>query len=396
MKSGLPQPITWVLLILLVSSCNQDPINQPPEAFFTISPDSGETETLFVLDASGSHDPEDPDSVLEYRWDYENDGIYDYPFVRTLTNTHKFPVAGLTTVKLQVRDLSGGVATTTREINIAKGNASPMVPFGPNPRDSSNNLASVSRLSWVAIDPLGDSLSFDLYLGLDTDPPLLVKNLPTDEYFIAGLIPGQHYYWKVIARDPGGLTAESPVWRFSIHSGIYERDSMTDPRDGQTYPVIKLNGTWWMARNLNFNIPDFSLCYNNDPANCDTYGRLYDVRLNDTVACPPGWKMPQFEDWSSLERHLGLGPEPESGYGWMGNDQAYQMMEGGTSGLDLQFSGYADRYGNFSFLTDKAYYYQGYYMQMMIRNYGKIYWNNRYSSVFSGVAYTAVRCIRNH
>ena len=394
MKSGWLRPVTWGLSVLMAVSCNKDPVNQPPVPFFTIIPDTGDTETLFVLDASGSHDPEDPDSVLEYRWDYENDGIYDYPFVRTLTNTHKFALAGLTTVKLQVRDLSGGLATTTREIYIAQGNASPMTPFGPNPRDSSNNIRSAGRLSWVAIDPLGDPLTYDLYLGLNDDPPLLVENLPTDEFIPSGLIPGERYYWKVVARDPGGLTAVSPVWRFSIHSGIYQRDTMTDPRDGQVYPIIKLNGTWWMTRNLNFDVPDYSLCYNNDPVNCEKYGRLYYMSLNDSIACPPGWRVPQYTDWGSLETFIGLQKESWSDYGWLGNDQAYQMMEGGTSGLDLQFSGYADRSRNFYFLDDKAYYSQGYYMQMMIRNYGKIYWNNVYSSVFSAVAYTAVRCIR--
>ncbi|MFH0760880.1 MAG: FISUMP domain-containing protein [Bacteroidota bacterium] len=394
MKSGWLKPVTWGLSVLMAVSCNKDPVNQPPVPFFTIIPDTGDTETLFVLDASGSHDPEDPDSVLEYRWDYENDGIYDYPFVRTLTNTHKFPVAGLTTVKLQVRDLSGGLATTTREMNVAQGNANPMIPFGPNPRDSSNNLLTVGRLSWVALDPYDDPLTFDLYLGLDNDPPLLVENLPTDEFFTSELIPGQRYYWKVVARDPGGLTAVSPVWRFSIHSGIYQRDTMTDPRDGQTYPIIKLNGIWWMARNLNFDRPYSSYCYDDDPLNCEKYGRLYWVPINDSVTCPPGWRLPQHEDWSSLERSLGLVRESGQDYGWMGNDQAYQMMEGGTSGLNLQFSGYADWDGNFFFINEKAYYTQGYLLRMMIRNYGKIYVNTGSSSIFGTVYYTAVRCIR--
>jgi uncharacterized protein (TIGR02145 family) len=387
----------WILAGVvagLLAGCNREPVNQPPVASFTISPETGDTETGFVLDATSSHDPDDPDSTLWVRWDFDSDGIYDWLFVQSRVNIHVFPTAGLYLVKLQVKDPSGATAEVTRELIVEQGNAPPLKPFAPNPRDSSNHIRFSGRLSWVAIDPHDDPLTYDLYMGTSEDPPLLEEHLMVDEYYPQELIPGQKYYWKVVARDPGGLTATSDVWRFSIHSGIYTRDTLTDPRDGQKYPVILLNRVWWMTRNLRYNLPG-SFCYDNDPKNCEEYGRLYDTGIRDTVACPKGWKLPSDADWAALEVALGMPSAAYDSRGWIGNDQAYQMAEGGTSGLELQFGGYYDGFGNFKFLNDKGFYAQGYYqLRMIIRNYGQIYRNNWYSDNFRDVGFTPVRCIK--
>ncbi len=395
MKHGWLSLVPILVPLLLVNSCRKDPVNQPPVASFMITPDSGDTETLFLLDAAGSYDPDGDDSALEVRWDFENDGFYDWLYVKTRTNINRFESAGSYTVRLQVRDGAGGLATATHQVFVGEGNAAPLIPFAPNPRDSANNIIFGGRLSWVALDPDSDHLRYDLYLGESHDPPLLEKNLPADQYFPDGLLPGKRYFWKVVSRDPGGLTAVSPVWRFSVHSGLYERDTLTDPRDGQKYPVINLNRTWWMARNLNFPVPGNSLCYDNDPQNCSRHGKLYSIYLTDTVVCPPGWRLPTDGDWSSLEQFLGMSRDAGDTWGWIGNDQAYQMTEGGTSGLDLQFSGYADWEGNCHFLNDKAFYSQRSIHRMIIRNYGQVYRHRFNSDNFENVFYAPVRCIRS-
>ncbi|MBI4834070.1 MAG: PQQ-binding-like beta-propeller repeat protein [Planctomycetes bacterium] len=102
-------------------------VNETPTASFTVNPTSGGKMTVYSVDASASTDPQDgtgSGSLLQVRWDWENDGTWDSPiagYVITKTATHQYSTLGTKTIRLEIIDTSGITATTTRTVDITGG-----------------------------------------------------------------------------------------------------------------------------------------------------------------------------------------------------------------------------------------------------------------------------------
>ena len=87
--------------------------------------------------------------------------------------------------------------------------------------------------------------------------------------------------------------------------------------DGNSYAVVTIGTQTWMAENLNY-VTGHSWCYDDTPANCDVYGRLYDwpAIMNGASSsnevpsgvqgiCPDGWHIPSNSEWNILVDYLG-------------------------------------------------------------------------------------------
>lgn len=90
----------------------------PPIADFTITPEMGTIEIIFTVDAGICSDYADPVDVLQVRWDWENDGVWDTNFSTSKIATHQYTTEGTKTIKLEVKDTDGLTDSTTNQIVI--------------------------------------------------------------------------------------------------------------------------------------------------------------------------------------------------------------------------------------------------------------------------------------
>ncbi|MCL1966365.1 MAG: fibrobacter succinogenes major paralogous domain-containing protein [Fibromonadales bacterium] len=138
--------------------------------------------------------------------------------------------------------------------------------------------------------------------------------------------------------------------------------TITDTRDGTIYKCVKIDSLIWMAENLNYDVPnnDTDKCYDNDPAKCRTYGRLYnwatamgvEAKYNNELLgiessllgiessgsyekhqgiCPAGWHIPSRAEWNVLVVNAGrdaaAGRKLKATSGW---DDYYNVSGNGT------------------------------------------------------------------
>ena len=136
------------------------------------------------------------------------------------------------------------------------------------------------------------------------------------------------------------VASNSSVPEGYVDSTTVVKGTMTDERDGQTYKTVKIGTQTWMAENLNYAYTDVpykvgghisdstSWCYDNDPANCAKYGRLYTwAAAMDSVGT-----------WSTNGKGCGYGKKCSSSYpvrgicpeGWHLPTKAYFIALGGS------------------------------------------------------------------
>jgi uncharacterized protein (TIGR02145 family) len=184
-----------------------------------------------------------------------------------------------------------------------------------------------------------------------------------------------------------------------------------DVRDGKSYNTVLIGTQCWMKENLNYQTASGSFCYDNNPSNCNTYGRLYywDVIMNGENSsnsipsgvqgiCPTGWHIPSDAEIGLLSESLGggaiAGKKMKDPAHW---DPTYANNESGFSalpgGLRLP-PGYCESVG------DKAYFWASSWFDNGSYSGGDFYsLENTSNSItrfyFNSSGGMSVRCLKN-
>ena len=172
---------------------------------------------------------------------------------------------------------------------------------------------------------------FDTITTTDAQPIWLIGGIPLNGTFsgsgvngsqffpgIAG--PGTHTITYTYTNDFGCVDSARIAITNYQPSNFNCGDTLTDLRDSLRYPTVLIGSQCWMATNLNYgsiiassqmqrdNCVNEKYCYNDNPANCISYGGLYQwdevMRYRSAEGeqglCPPGWHLPTEADWNAL------------------------------------------------------------------------------------------------
>jgi uncharacterized protein (TIGR02145 family) len=120
--------------------------------------------------------------------------------------------------------------------------------------------------------------------------------------------------------------------------------SFISPCSISGHKTVKIGSQTWMAQNLNCNVTG-SKCYDNDPANCAKYGRLYNWNTAITV-CPSGWHLPSNAEWDKLLRYVDGSTGTESPYKSITAGKFLKTVEDWRDGYDsYEFAALPGGYG---------------------------------------------------
>lgn len=201
-----------------------DQPNNPPDTPSRPSgPAAGWTGTIKEFSTSSV----DPDNdQIKYGWDWNGNDIVDewtnYMSSNiTCYRTHIWDKAGTYNIKVKVKDSKGAVSDWSDfwKVTIQPRNEDPNPPSNPSPSNHASNVDINYYLSWNCIDPDGDPLTYDVYFGINSNPPKVTPIPQVDSiYDPAQMICNTTYYWKIIAYDDHGKTTSGPIWSFTTTS----------------------------------------------------------------------------------------------------------------------------------------------------------------------------------
>jgi hypothetical protein len=159
-------------------------------------------------------------------------------------------------------------------------NQPPYEPSDPYPENEAVDVDVDVTLSWTGGDPdPGDFVTYDIYFGTTNPPPKIVTNHSMPQYTPEDIYYNEHYYWKIVGWDTGGLSAEGPIWGFStlldvtppesnheLTGSVGENDwytscvtvtlEATDDVSGVEYVYYKLNEEGWTVYTACFDVCD--------------------------------------------------------------------------------------------------------------------------------------------
>jgi len=124
-------------------------------------------------------------------------------------------------------------------------NRAPSTPSNPSPSDKATNKALTTTLSWECSDPDGDTVTYDVYFGTNSNPPKVSTGQSGKSLNRTNLSYGTTYYWKIVAKDNKGATTEGSEWKFTTQSNREPNTpSNPSPSNNATNQPLTVTLSW--------------------------------------------------------------------------------------------------------------------------------------------------------
>jgi len=184
--------------------------NFNPIAKFTWKPSLPDPKEIIRFNASKSIDYDG--NIILYEWDWDNDGEFDENHTN-YTAAHSWSDYGYYPVTLRITDNDNLTDVITKTVRV--GNLPPYEPSNPQPPDGATYVSS-GGISWTGGDPdPDDSVTYDVYIGKSSPPPLVVVNLPITVYDLGVIDFNTTYYWQIVTWDNHNASTRGPIWSFT-------------------------------------------------------------------------------------------------------------------------------------------------------------------------------------
>lgn len=191
--------------------------NNPPQ-FIDFSPPHMSTGVSLTPTLSWSATDPDSGDILTYNIYLGK--TFPPPLVLSNQTTTSYQPAALSSEtryywKIVAKDNHGAV-TSMQEVYFDTTSLPPQFTSF-SPVDGALDVSVLTKLKWSASDPnIGDTITYDIYLGTSSPPELRVTNHPKRNYAPqGGLLPFTLYYWRIVARDNHGLETSSQEMTFT-------------------------------------------------------------------------------------------------------------------------------------------------------------------------------------
>lgn len=223
-KFTLCLTIMLFLLIIFIMNCdkNDKPTKgdtQSPVVNITYPPNNSTVSGIVNVTADAS------DNVGVTKVDFYIDGQSEYsdnnePWLYEW-NAGVLPDNSQHTIYTKAYDKAGNTGTSSViVVTVQAGNNPPYTPSSPTPSNGATNQSVDVDLSWSGGDPDGDPVTYDVYFGTSSSPPLVAAGRTSTTYNPATLDYNTKYYWKIVATDNRGGQATGPVWSFTTSSKV--------------------------------------------------------------------------------------------------------------------------------------------------------------------------------